>query len=617
MRRLATTALLLGLGFAGALVAPAPAEEGDQLDPLASITAAEYLDHVKWLADDARGGRLTGTADERAATEYVAQRFEAWGLKPGGKDGSWYQYFDIPSRAAMGEGNGLRIGEQALQPGTDFRPVSRAPKASAEGEFVWAGWGVSDAAYDDYTGLDCKGKIVVALRASRSAMPPGVQLNVHPFFAATALLQMQVKAAKEAGAVGLVLLPNSTEKDEVGIVPGGGRRSRAMSRNPIPFPVVIATRSAFAAHLRAAGVELGQWEAETKAAGVPQQRAPLGVQGSVASHVVSKEYQGRNVIGVLEGVDPELKKEVVVIGAHADHVGRNEAGNARDGNNEIHNGADDNASGTAGMLEVAQAFATCAYRPKRTIVFCAFTGEELGLIGSSAYCKEPTFPIADTIAMINLDMIGRSKDGKVVCEATDSSPGFKALVTKHNKVVDCTVAYPRGVKPDSDHYPFIKAGVPALFFFTGLHADYHNATDDWDKINAPDAARIAQLTFLVAAELSAMDGRPEYVKPQLARRGGAPGGDGRSRRARLGVMPDFAYEGVGARVGSAIPESPAAKAGLKAGDVIIRIGQNQVGGLQDLQSALQNHKAGETVEIEIKRGDEKLVLKCTLGRSNR
>jgi aminopeptidase YwaD len=378
MRRFAVTALLLGL--VGTIGAVAPAEEGDQLDPLASITAAEYLEHVKWLADDARGGRLTGTEDERISTQYIADRFAAWGLMAGGTDGSWFQYFKIPSRAQMGPNSALSIGDRALAAGTDFRPVGRAPEAEATGRLVFAGYGISDDKYDDYTGLDCRGAVVVAFRCSRHAMPPGVVLTVHPYFAPTALLQMQVSAAKKAGAVGLILLTNASQKDEVGIVAGGGRRARNASRNPIPFPVVIAKRAPFAAVLDKAGVDIATWEASTQANKVPSPRAELGVTGRVATQVVVKEFQGRNVIGVLPGVDPELQSQVVVIGAHADHVGRNEAGNARDGNNEIHNGADDNASGTAGLLEVAQAFATCAYRPKRTIVFCSFTGEELGLI---------------------------------------------------------------------------------------------------------------------------------------------------------------------------------------------------------------------------------------------
>ena len=368
MRRIALT--LLGLGL---LVSVAPAEgEGDTLDPLASIRGSEFLAHVKWLSDDARGGRLTGTDDERAATQYVADLFAEWGLRPAGTDDTWFQYFKAPSRTIQGEANTLRLGERTLKAGEDFRPFGQSPKREVAGRLVFAGYGFSGAVYDDYDGFDADGAIVVAIRVTPQRRPPGVQLPRMRYFAQNLLTQQQIRSAQNAGAAGLILIPGPGEKDTIGRVSGGGRMARLMRTSPPTLPVAMATRASMAGLLAEAGVDLAKWVQAARDSGGPAGRTGLGVDAVLATEVTTKEYSGRNVIGLLEGSDPALKHEYIVIGAHADHVGHNEAGNALDRNNEIHNGADDNASGTVALIEIArelaQAFAKlCASSRRRSM----------------------------------------------------------------------------------------------------------------------------------------------------------------------------------------------------------------------------------------------------------
>ncbi|MBI4576053.1 MAG: M28 family peptidase [Planctomycetes bacterium] len=373
----------------------------------------------------------------------------------------------------------------------------------------------------------------------------------------------------------------------------------------------------------------------------------------------------RNVVGCIPGSDSVLAAEVVVMGAHYDHVGLGHSFQALDrltgGRGKVHNGADDNASGTSGILELAEAFATTGPR-RRTLVFIAFDGEEKGLLGSSHYVEHPAFPLANTVLMINLDMIGRGDGGEVACYGTNTSPGFRDLVERHREAEGLLLSYPDWMLPNSDHASFLRHDVPVLFLFTGLHADYHRATDDPEKVDAAAMQAIVRLLCGVAGDTADAETRPPFTPPpggdflaldfrrilgedgrldplklrealervlgkdsgleglfgedgeELRRVFGGEGGPFGSGplggRARLGVSVDAA-EGV--HVQGVHPGSPAEHAGVRPGDRIVSIDGRPVASFGELRDAVSALEDGRAVDLGIERDGEAVTLRAVLG----
>ena len=273
---------------------------------------------------------------------------------------------------------------------------------------------------------------------------------------------------------------------------------------------------------------------------------------------------------------------------------------------EIHNGADDNASGTAVLVEIAREFATRKQKLPRRLVFIAFTGEERGLLGSSHYTREPVFPLDSTVAMLNMDMVGRLKENKLVVYGTDTAPQFDPLVDKLNDSYKFAITKQPGGFGPSDHAAFYARKIPVLHFFTGSHEDYHRPSDDWEKVNVDGMRRVGGMVADAAMAIAQADGRPEYQaskSPQIAR-----GGD----RPYFGSIPDFTQNQPGYALTGVSSGSPAERAGLQAGDTIVQLGDSKIGNLEDFDSALRKYKAGDRVNVVVKRGEEEVKLQVTL-----
>jgi hypothetical protein len=336
--------------------------------------------------------------------------------------------------------------------------------------------------------------------------------------------------------------------------------------------------------------------------------APAGRQGKAGGVV------GKNVIGILPGRDPVLRNQTVILGAHYDHLGLGGFGSLDpDSTGLVHNGADDNASGVAGLIQVAARLA--ASRPARTVVFIAFSGEELGLLGSSHYVKEPIYPLAGTLAMINLDMVGRLRNGRLIVFGARSAKEFPALLDSLNWYAGFDLrAQGDGYGP-SDQSSFYAAKRPVLHLFTDLHEDYHRTTDDWQKVNLDGLKRVADFTLgLVTAlanrrnPLTFLD-LPAPPPSQTASSTAAASGYG----AYLGTVPDMTGAPGGVRLVGVRAGSPAEKAGLRGDDIITRIGTVDTPDLQSMTEALRSHRPGETVEIVVRRGAVVTTLRATLG----
>ena len=328
--------------------------------------------------------------------------------------------------------------------------------------------------------------------------------------------------------------------------------------------------------------------------------------------------RGRNVIGILPGRDPELRREAVIVGAHYDHLGGGDIGSLNpDSAGKVHNGADDNASGAAALIHIARSLA--ANPPARTVVFIAFGGEELGLLGSAHYVKEPLYALDRTVGMINLDMVGRMRDRKLIVYGTATATEFPALLDSLNWYQGFDLRKQGDGLGPSDQSSFYVAGRPVLHLFTDLHEDYHRTTDDWEKINFEGIARVVDFTAGLA---SALGGRaapltfvnvPRPTSHAMADRSAAvTSGYG----AYLGSIPDMTSSPGGVRLMGVRKDSPADQAGLRAGDVITRIGKVDVPDLQAMTSALRTFEPGDKTEIAIQRGDSALTVQVTFGRRN-
>ncbi len=600
--RPASSLLALGLVLAAACGPRLAARPG----PEGGFDAVRARAEVEWLADPARTGRGIGTAGGAEAVAWIADRLAEAGLQPA-FDGGFLQKFEAPHRATLGERNALAVGDASPALRAGWLPLGFSDDGIAEGELVWAGYGITapELRYDDYAGLDVKGKVVlVAQDFPREADPAS------PFRAPRAYRygEWRYKAinAREHGAAAIVGVRDlwaHEGKDD--LLPWRGQVSSRAG--------IVAVR-ATAAALRPAGVDVAALARDGEADGRPHGR-PLGVQARITVEVRHERAETANVAAILPGRDPALAAECVVVGAHHDHLGLGgDASLAPEQVGTVHPGADDNASGVAALLALARA-AAAAGPARRSILFAAFGAEELGLLGSAHLVRNPpaACPVERMQLMVNLDMVGRPQGGKVYVDGADSARGLRDLV---RALADATPRIPLalafggdGYGP-SDHTSFYERGVPVLFLFTGPHADYHRPSDTADKIDPAGVVAVARLAARVAREAAERDARLEVVRaptPPARERGD------RGYGAYLGAIPDFAErKEPGVLLGGVRSGSPAERAGLAGGDVILRVGATKLLSLQDLAYALRAHRPGDEVEIEWQRDGKRTVGKVRL-----
>ncbi len=568
--------------------------------------------HVEYLASQAMKGRGTGTPELNKAAKYIADEFKRDGLEP--LDGkSYFQKFRVTVGAELGKQNSatlVRGAEKlAFKVSTDWQPLNFSDSGEAGTALAFAGFGITapEYQYDDYLHMDVTGKAVIVMRQE-----PQKDDEKSKFDGKTPTQHSQIvnKAinARNHGAKVMVLVND---------LPGQGEEDFLMKFGSLTGPdnagilLVQAKREVVNKWLAPSGKSLAQLQKDiddklaSQSYYVPDARLDLRVD----VRRITAETQ--NVVGVLRGRDSNLTAEAVVIGAHYDHLGlgeRNSLAPSQAG--KVHAGADDNASGTSVLLELARALGERKRDLRRSIVFLAFSGEELGLLGSAYYTKNPEWPLEKTTAMINLDMVGRPKDGKLIIGGIGSSPGFKEIVEKANRTglnVSTTAGAFGG---SSDHISFYVKNIPVLFFFSGLHADYHKPSDTPDKILAADAARVGDLAMQAALTLSSQDARPQFVRVQEAQP--AAGGGGAGYGAYFGSIPDMGEEVVGVKFADVRDGSPAAKAGLKAGDLLIEFAGKEIKNLYDFTYALRAHKPGEEVSVTVMRGKEKMTVMVKL-----
>jgi hypothetical protein len=594
-------------------------------DSRQAVQPDALLAHVKYLSSDDLEGRGNGSKGLERAAEYIAKQFETAGLKPGGSAGGWFQPFELVTGLTVGAGNALTVsaGGKAVSfaLGKTYYPLSSTAGDSAErasntidnAPLVFAGYGISAAAlnYDDYAGIDVNNKAVVIFSHEPQEHDAGSRFDGRSFTSYTTLMNKAMTARHKGARLLLVVSDPSHERDEA---PYGGF-SRDPQAEDYGIPVLRVSRDRIAPLLSA--WKLDALARDIDASGAPKSR-PLDGEADYAEYLAKTRRTVKNVIGVLPGNDPTRKDEAIVIGAHYDHLGfggrhsmnPNLAG-------EIHNGADDNASGTAAIIEVARTAAANRARFGRTVVFVAFAGEELGLIGSSQYVREPAVPLEQTAAMLNLDMVGRPK-GRIMVSGLETAPAIDDDLKAAAALVDGLEIrrFQEGAGVGaSDDTSFLLKKIPAVSFFSGFHSDYHRPSDDWPAIDGPGAARVASLAYELVARLATNAERPQYVAKAAPAHGSSPAGNTGSIGGYgpyFGSVPDFGESEGGVKFAEVRENSPAAKAGLKAGDVMVGFDGKAIKNIYDFTYALREKRPGDEVEVKVMRGTEPLIVKVQL-----
>jgi hypothetical protein len=580
-----------------------------------AYSAQEFLDPIKYLASDELKGRGDGSPELNRAAEYIASRFKQYGLDPAGDDGTYLQHFTITVGANLGPNNILTSrmsgAEKTLQVSKDFIPFSFSESLSRTAPLAFAGYGITapEFHYDDYQGLDAKGKFVIVLRHepqenNEKSVFAGRQLTTHAEIVNKAI------NARNHGAAGMILVNDTGNHPEAGdeLI----RFGTLAGPEEMNILAVQVKASLIEEWLKPSGKTLdGLRQAIDKDLSNHSFALDQSEQAALRIDVEHIHKQVANVIGMIPGHDPQAHPQCLVIGAHYDHLGRGDQHSLAPSQiGQIHHGADDNASGTSGLLELAHGLARSRSSLKHTLVFIAFAAEETGLLGSSYYVTHPAVPLERTLAMINLDMIGRVADNKLYVGGTGTSPEFKQLVEEANKPVNFALRYSASGYGASDHMEFNAHSVPVLFFFSGLHSDYHKPSDTWDKIDAADGARAVQLVANVAGELDGLTSKPQYVRvaePAMPAMGGG-GGYG----PYFGSIPDFGEMEHGVKFADVREGSPASKAGFKAGDVLIDFDGKKIENLYDFTYALRAHRPGDKVMVTVLRGVNKVGREVTL-----
>jgi aminopeptidase YwaD len=576
------------------------------------ITGPELIEHIKYLASDKLEGRKTGSPGAELAAEYIEKEFSLYGLRPMGDHGTFFQNFDFVSGVRLGKNNHFsvrtdeRSSETSLVLDQDYRPLGFSASGSYTGAVIFAGYGITatDKNYDDYAGVDAKGKAVILLRYTPDGDTP------HGDFSAFSPLRLKISRAQEIGAKLVIVVtgPSDSDKDDL------MKLDYDRSFGSASIQVINMKRNKLDRLVKNIGhtiLDLQQTINEKKK---PASFLVDRLTISVNVDLDEIHQTGKNLVAYLEGSDTALRSQILIIGAHYDHLGYGGegSGSLKPDTVAIHHGADDNASGTAGLLELAQWFASKKTELKRSILFISFSGEELGLLGSAYYVKNPVFPLDHSIAMLNMDEIGRLRDRKLIVFGMGTSPGFEALVSRLNSDSVFVLKLNKDGFGPSDHASFYAKQIPVMHFFTDIHSDYHKPSDEYTRINVDGTEKVTRFVGKVAMELDQLPERPKYVQTEAPR---SPS-ESRGFRVYVGTIPDYSEQVEGMKISGVRDGSPAAKGGLQGGDIIIKFGKIDVKNIYDYTFALGEYKPGDEVDVTIKRGSETKTLHVKLERRN-
>ena len=516
--------------------------------------------HISTLASDAFEGRETGTAGETKASDYIVKEFKDVGLKPKGEKG-FLQEFNFTAGAEYGLSTQLIVNSTIYKAGTDFMPLPYSSNGVVTGYVTKVQYGITDTKNnrDDYKGkVNLSKKIFVIETGTPDGNDP------HGKFGDWTDLRKKIDLAVTHGASAVIFINSDTTSDD----PKPDWKNHT---SPSSIPVIFAKKNVSRVL-----------------------KDSVVTNCTIGAEIIKIEKKGHNVIGFINN----KSLNTVVIGAHYDHLGYGDEGSLYRGAPAIHNGADDNASGTAALIELA-GFVKNSSLKKNNYLFIAFSGEEKGLLGSNYFVKHPTVDLKNVSYMINMDMLGRLKaDEKVlIINGTGTSGRWKGILDS-SKVDDLKIKETESGVGPSDHTSFYLQNIPVLHFFSGTHSDYHKPTDDENKINYEGELMIVKMIKNVLTHLDGQGMLP-FVKTKNEDNEETP-----KFKVTLGVVPDYAFDGEGMRIDGVTDGRPASKAGLQSGDVVIQLGENKVVDMMSYMKALGKFNHGDTTKVKVRRNNE-------------
>ncbi|HEX9663626.1 MAG TPA: M20/M25/M40 family metallo-hydrolase [Candidatus Binatia bacterium] len=601
--------LLVGLTLGGTVAA---ALTGWTLEPAAQVSSVngDLAQHAKYLASEKLAGRGTGTPGINLARDYIAAEFAKYGLRPGGEKGGYFQGFDAAVGVTAKEPSNLRLGtEEPLTLNEDWVPLGLSASDRIAAEVVFAGYGITakNYGYDDYEGIDVKGKVVLVLRYEPPPRDADSPFKKFPQYSIHAALRTKANNARDHGAVGMILVDlNDAGRGQTELL----STASSLWRGGGSLVAAQAKRDVVEKRLAARGISLAALKEKIDGTEKPASMPLPGMTAAIQVNLAEVRRRAENVVAVLPGGEPSFRDENIVIGAHYDHLGLGHYG-GRDARaaGTIHPGADDNASGAAVLLDLARRLAQLPVKPARTIVFAAFSAEELGLFGSRHFVDSAQ-SIASTKAMINLDMVGRLRDNRVTVFGTRSGENLSQIVTTGARQLGLEVTESDDIGR-SDHLSFYNKKIPVLHLFTGIHEDYHRPTDTWQKLNIEGMARVSDLVMAAVLPIANAKAPINFVGLP-SRQPTEPRAGGRGLGTYLGSIPEYGAASEGVQLAGVSDGSPAALSGLRAGDVIVRLADKKIQNIEDLTAALQAQKPGDEVAIVVLRAGNPVTLKATL-----
>ncbi len=561
------------------------------------ITIPEIEGHITFMASDELKGRYPGTPEDLQLAEYLTDEFNKAGLDLYEKSG--VQHFDIVQEIEAGAGNRFLLGESALSLDKDYSLFSFSHSETAKGEVVFAGYGFQvddgEIRWDDYATVDVDGKWVMILRGVPGKQEASSTYVNYSEDRGKALL------ASDLGAAGVIFVSGSSFDPEDQLVELKGKQ------HPLAIPVVHMSQNAADQLLALSGQDsLSVIESQLTST-LQASSFTTGAEVDITVDLQPKKMETSNVIAMLKGSDPVLKNEYVVIGAHHDHLGMGGPGTSSRAPDTVavHYGADDNASGVAGVLEVSEWLSSQS--PARSVLFATFGAEEMGLIGSKYLAENAPIDLDAVQVMINLDMIGRlNTERQLQIGGVGTSAGFKNLLDSINSNYGFDLKYANEGYGPSDHASFYAKDVPVLFISTGAHADYHTPADNIAAINWEGTQEVISYAAEVAAALANQEERIAFSEAGPKVKGSSRGMRG---GITLGLMPDMIYDGnEGMPVMLVTEGKPAAVGGIQKGDIIVSIEGKSVGNVYDYMSRLGDLKEGMSIVVKVKRDDDLIDL---------
>lgn len=551
--------------------------------------------YVKFLASDELGGRMTGSVEGEIAARYIATEFENFGLVPL-KNGKFLEPFEFAAAPEIGEFNRFEISgsKENFQFKKDFVPVSFSTNNILESEIVFVGYGVKSDVRDSYKNIKVKDKIVMALRGLPQSFPDSLQ--------SLAALHYKSSEAREQGAKGIIFVTGYQKSDELSELV----KFQAYKKNKDnAISAISISRRAAEIILKKSNKSLKKLEESLEKGS--NSFVLKNFKTLIQTDLLRKTKLASNVVGMLKGTSKP--NEAILIGAHYDHLGFGHFSSlSPDHAGEVHNGADDNASGTAGVMELARYF---VQNPtERSIIFMAFSGEEMGLLGSKAWLKNSSFAKEKISAMFNMDMIGRLEEDKVIVNGVGTSEIWESELNSRSKNYKLKLALKKDGSGPSDYSSFYEENIPVLSFFTDVHEDYHTYADDIEKINFEGQVRVLNLV----GEMLEFAANYESEIPFTKFKSNDPhaGIAKTGFRVYVGTIPDYSYEGnEGMKLSGAKTGGPADKAGMQKGDFIVSFNKREVKNIYDFMYAIQECKPNVTVPAKVKRDGKIIELQVT------